>query len=72
MLIMVPHRAVCPLGTEENFKQAFMPLLPGIRHIRFGIEEDLKMISVNTAAVFIETVQGEAGIQLHLRRTIKS
>ncbi len=52
------------LGSEESFKQAFVPLLPGIRHIRFGEEDDLNLINHNTAAVFIETVQGEAGIQI--------
>lgn len=52
------------LGSDESFKQAFMPLLPGIQHIHFGEEKDLNLITHKTAAVFIETVQGEAGIKI--------
>ena len=43
------------------FRDAFRPLLPGIRHIRFNVAEDLEQISGHTAAVFCETIQGEAG-----------
>lgn len=43
------------------FRDAFRPLLPGIRHIRFNVAEDLEQISGQTAAVFCETIQGEAG-----------
>ena len=52
------------LGGNEIFKQAYRPLLPGIRHIRFGEPDDLKNITQNTAAVVVETVQGEAGIRI--------
>lgn len=52
------------LGSEETFRQAFMPLIPGIRHIQFGEEKELDAIDKNNAAVIIETVQGEAGIQI--------
>lgn len=52
------------LGGNEAFKRAYRPLLPGIRHIRFGEEEDLNIVNKNTAAVIIETVQGEAGIRV--------
>jgi len=44
------------------FTEAFQPLLPGIRHIGFNEESDLYLIDEKTAAVIIETVQGEAGI----------
>lgn len=43
------------------FRDAFRPLLPGIRHIRFNVAKDLEQISGQTAAVFCETIQGEAG-----------
>lgn len=46
---------------SEFFKNAFRPLLPGIRQIRFSNFEDLKLISQHTACVIIEPVQGEAG-----------
>ena len=52
------------LGGNESFKRAYRPLLPGIKHFRFGEIEDLNMISKQTAAVIIETVQGEAGIRV--------
>jgi acetylornithine/succinyldiaminopimelate/putrescine aminotransferase len=52
------------LNSEEVFKQAFMPLVPGIDYVRFGNEEDLGKIDKETAAIFIEPVQGEAGIRV--------
>ena len=52
------------LGSQETFKQAFMPLLPGINHINFGDENDLISITDKTAAVIIETIQGEAGVRI--------
>ena len=50
------------LGSEEQFKQKFRPLLPDIRHIHYGSFSDLAQITERTAAVFIETIQGEAGV----------
>ena len=52
------------VGGNEIFKQAYRPLLPGIRHIHFGHPADLKHITHKTAAVIIETVQGEAGVRI--------
>lgn len=49
---------------NEDFKRAYRPLLPGIRHIQFGHLPDLENIGPGTAAVIIETVQGEGGIRL--------
>lgn len=43
------------------FRDAYRPLLPGIRHIGFNRTDQLQQISTDTAAVFCETVQGEAG-----------
>lgn len=45
-----------------DFTEAFQPLLPGIRHIGFNEASDLQIIDEKTAAVILETVQGEAGI----------
>jgi acetylornithine/succinyldiaminopimelate/putrescine aminotransferase len=44
------------------FTQAYQPLLPGIRHIHFNDDASLENINQRTAAVIVETVQGEAGI----------
>ncbi|MBS9523280.1 aspartate aminotransferase family protein [Litoribacter alkaliphilus] len=52
------------VGGNEIFKRAYRPLLPGISHIHFGKEEDLEDITTDTAAVIMETVQGEAGIRV--------
>lgn len=48
------------IGNEE-FKQAFRPLLPDTRQIRFNNIEDLTKITERTACVIVETIQGEAG-----------
>jgi len=55
--------ALSLMGNEE-FKQAYRPLLPGIKFIHYGALPDLDLITTNTAAVFVETVQGEAGIRI--------
>ncbi|WP_425639270.1 aspartate aminotransferase family protein [Algoriphagus yeomjeoni] len=52
------------VGGNEIFKQAYRPLLPGISHINHGKISDLENINSDTAAVLIETVQGEAGIRV--------
>ncbi|HDP54291.1 MAG TPA: aspartate aminotransferase family protein [Bacteroidetes bacterium] len=53
--------ALSLMGCEE-FKQAFRPLLPGVKHLTFNNFEDLNRINSSTACVVIEPVQGEAGI----------
>ena len=55
--------ALSLMGNEE-FKQAYRPLLPGIKFINYAAVPDLNLITCKTAAVFIETVQGEAGIRI--------
>lgn len=54
------HGSLSIMGNEE-FKNAFRPLLPDIRQIEYNNISDLKQITTNTAAVIIETIQGEAG-----------
>jgi acetylornithine/succinyldiaminopimelate/putrescine aminotransferase len=49
---------------SENFKRAFRPLLPGISHIHHNDPAGLDRITKNTAAVLLETVQGEAGVRV--------
>lgn len=55
--------ALSLMGNEE-FKQAYRPLLPDIQFIAFNKVDDLEKITTKTAAVFIETMQGEAGIRI--------
>lgn len=47
----------------KDFTQAYSPLLPGIRHINFNDTADLEKINKRTAAVIVETVQAECGLQ---------
>jgi acetylornithine/succinyldiaminopimelate/putrescine aminotransferase len=54
------HGSLSIMGNEE-FKNAFRPLLPDIRHIEYNKISDLKQITTDTACVIIETIQGEAG-----------
>jgi acetylornithine/N-succinyldiaminopimelate aminotransferase len=55
--------ALSVMGNEE-FKQAYRPLLPGVQFIHFNEIEDLELINEQTACVIIETIQGEAGIRV--------
>jgi len=57
------HGALSVMGNEE-FKQAYRPLLPGVNFINFNSITDLDTITNKTACVIIETVQGEAGIRV--------
>lgn len=50
------------IGGNEEFKNAFRPLMPAVRNIRYNSTDDLQLITENTAAVFAEPIQGEAGI----------
>jgi acetylornithine/N-succinyldiaminopimelate aminotransferase len=57
------HGALSVMGNEA-YKKAYRPLLPDVRFINFNLEEDLAMITEETACVIVETVQGEAGIRV--------
>lgn len=48
------------MGNEE-FKNAFRPLLPDVRQIEYNNTEQLSQITERTACVVVETIQGEAG-----------
>ena len=52
------------MNGSEGFKNAFRPLLPDVRHILYNNLDDLQYITERTAAVLIETVQGEAGVRV--------
>ncbi len=46
---------------NEPLKNAFRPLLPGVKFIELNHQEQLQEISEKTACVLLETIQGEAG-----------
>ena len=50
------------LMSDTFFTRPYHPLLPGIQHIHFNKESDLQKITTRTAAVIIETVQAESGV----------
>ena len=52
------------LMSSEEFKNSFRPLLPMVDHIVFNDLESLSAITEETAAVIIEPVQGEGGVQI--------
>lgn len=49
---------------SEYWQQAFRPLLPGIRQLRYNEVEDLRQITSNTACVIAETIQAEMGVNV--------
>ncbi len=59
------HGAMSMMGAPEGeeWKNAFRPLLPDTKAIRFNREEDLMLITERTACVLCEPIQGEAGVR---------
>jgi len=55
--------ALSLIGNDE-YREAYAPLLPEVSFIEFNNLEDLHKISTKTAAVIIEAVQGEAGVRV--------
>lgn len=49
---------------NESYRQAYAPLLPEIEFIAYNNLADLEQIDQQTAAVIVEAVQGEAGVQV--------
>jgi acetylornithine/succinyldiaminopimelate/putrescine aminotransferase len=52
--------AMSVMGFEER-KQAFRPLLPDVDFITFNNEADLHKITIKTAGIILESIQGGAG-----------
>ena len=52
------------ISGNEIKKTAFRPLIPGVKFIRFNHPNDLGHITDKTAAVILETVQGDAGVRI--------
>lgn len=57
------YGAMSMMGNEV-YKNAFQPLLPDTKAIRFGVEDDLQKITEKTAAIIVELIQGEAGVRI--------
>lgn len=53
------------LTWNPRYRQKFEPLLPGVEHVSYGNLEELDAaVDDATAAVFLEPVQGEGGVNL--------
>ncbi|MGI8951154.1 MAG: aspartate aminotransferase family protein [Chitinophagaceae bacterium] len=48
---------------DENWRNAFRPLLPDIYHFNYGTDEVLNAIDEQTACIILETVQAESGVK---------
>ncbi len=57
------HGSMSVSGNEIK-KQAYRPLLPDVRFLKFNNREMLNQITEKTAGVIIETVQGDAGVRI--------
>lgn len=52
------------ISGREDRKRPFRPLIPGIERLPFNDEGALERIDDRTAGVFLETVQGDAGVRV--------
>ena len=55
------------LMSNEYYSDAYRPLLPNVKFFTLNDEHSLEVITEKTAAVFMETIQGEAGIRVPTR-----
>ena len=65
------HGSLSVSGNEIK-KQAYRPLLPDVRFLRFNSIEDLSQITEKTAGVIIETIQGDAGVRIPSKDFMKA
>ncbi len=65
------HGALSVMGDEE-WRNAFRPLLPGILHLDYNSEAAINAISTKTACVIMETVQGERGVYAPDKQWLKA
>lgn len=50
---------------DKKYRDPFVPLVPGIKHVPYGnIEKLEENISADTAAVIAEPIQGESGVKV--------
>ena len=65
------HGSLSVSGNETK-KNAFRPLLPGVRFIEFGKQSDLEKITTRTACVIAETIQGDARVRIPSKEYLKA
>ncbi len=60
------------LTSNINYKNSFKPMLPGFSKLKFNNVTDLRSkIDNNTAAIYLEIIQGEGGVNLVSEEYIK-
>lgn len=52
------------ISDHESRKSAFRPLLPDVHFIDWNNKEDLYKVDEQCAGVFLETIQGDAGVRI--------
>lgn len=50
---------------QPKYQEGFAPLMPGVRHVSYGdLDELTRAIGAETAAVILEPIQGNAGVNV--------
>ncbi|MDO6433873.1 aminotransferase class III-fold pyridoxal phosphate-dependent enzyme [Flavitalea sp. BT771] len=57
---------------DEYWRNAYRPLLPGVRHVEYNVMDSLEWITDRTACVIAETVQAERGVYAPAREWMKA
>ena len=60
------------LMSDEYFTAAYRPLLSGVRHLTFNNFEELSEIDETCAAVIVEPIRAEGGVELPLENYLQS
>ncbi len=61
------------LTAKKKYKQQFEPLIQGVKILEFNSVEQLeKNVNENTAAIFIECVQGEGGVNIATQEFVET
>lgn len=60
------------ISGNETKKIKYRPLLPDVRFIQHNKTDDLTQITESTAGVFLETIQGDAGVRVPDKNYIKA
>jgi acetylornithine/N-succinyldiaminopimelate aminotransferase len=60
------------ISDNEYRKSAFRPLMPDVHFLELNNSEQLNWIDKDTAAVFLETIQGDAGVRIPDQAWVKA
>ena len=60
------------LMSDDYFTAAYRPLLPGVRHLEFNNFDELSKIDETCAAVIVEPIRAEGGVELPLENYLEA